>query len=175
MHSWRSFVVPLLDWDYGASGIRYKFDEPWDGPYNTEYLDAYSKYFSCPAYGSSLRKASYLCVVGSPLWPIPKRIGEDWKNPSSSDNMREGGVLPNSGKALLLAEVVKSDIPWTKPDDISLAEIAKLLREDPSGDRFRRHIRRVVAVDAAKTIFILDPVKDIEEIKTLVESKLAGP
>jgi hypothetical protein len=74
----------------------------------------------------------------------------------------------------LLVEVVESDIPWTKPEDISISEIAALLREDRNGDRFRRRIRHVVAVDAAKTLSILDPVSGLDEIKTLVESEAAG-
>jgi hypothetical protein len=118
------------------------------------------------------RNATYLCVVGAALWLVPQKRHDDWNLPFSFYR-KEGGVLPSHGKALLLVEVVESDIPWTKPEDISLSELASLLREDPSGAQFCRRIRHVVAVDSARTLSILDPNKDIEEIKTLVESEAA--
>jgi hypothetical protein len=82
--------------------------------------------------------------------------------------------MPRHGKALLLVEVTQSDIPWTRPTDITLGELASLLRDDPSGNRFRRRIRHVVAVDAAETLFILDPAREIQEIRDLVESETAA-
>ena len=176
MHSWRAILIPFVDSDeLSAFGDRYEFHEPWDGPANTRFLSdtAFYGYYSCPVYADGARNADYLCVVGGALWPVPKRRGKDWKDPASVDNRREGGFLPSRGKAILLVEVVESDIPWTKPEDISMAEIALLLREDPGGDRFRRRIRHVVAVDAAGTPFVLDPALDINEIKQLVESEAA--
>ena len=83
-------------------------------------------------------------------------------------------MFPNQGKAILFVEVVESDIPWTKPTDISLSELVSLCREDPGGDLFRRRIRYVVTVDAKGTPFILDPVRDFEEIEKLVESEAAA-
>ena len=173
MHSWRSCVVPLLDWDYGATGIRYKFDEPWDGPQNTLLRKMYSHYFLSPFYADGPRNATYLCVVGGALWPVPRIRDESWKDVTSRST-KEGGVLPGRGKAIVLVEVAESSIPWTKPEDISLSEIAALLREDPSGNQFRRRIRHVVAVDATGTPFILKPRKDMDEIKTLVESEASN-
>ena len=135
-------------------------------------MTRYYMYYSSLFYdGNDSHNTTYLCVEGGALWPSPKTGGNDWTVPGSPNNLRGGGSLPSRGKAILLAEVVESDIPWTKPEDISLSEIATLLREDPSGDRFRRRIRHVVAIDAAGTPFILDPARDIEEIKTLVESE----
>ena len=100
-------------------------------------------------------------------------------------------MLPSHGKAILLVEVVESDIPWTKPDDMTLSEIASLLREDPSGERFRRRIRNVVVIDVEearkphksieawlalleRAIEILDPARDLEEIKMVVDAEIAA-
>jgi hypothetical protein len=82
-------------------------------------------------------------------------------------------VTASVGKAILFVELVEPNISWTEPTDISLSELASSLRDDPSGDRFRRRIRNVVAVDAEGTSFILDPVRDIKEIEKLVESEVA--
>ena len=102
---------------------------------------------------------------GKPLAATSKTTCANWE---------DGGVLPSHGQAILLVETVEANIPWTKPDDISLSEIALLLREDPSGDRFRHRVRHVVAVDAAGAPFILDALRDIEEIKKLVASEAAA-
>lgn len=168
--SWRACVAPYLDWDYGASGRMYKFAEPWDGPANTLFRSWYDEYYSCPLSAAESGNANYLCVVGGALWPLPRIRDESWTHPSPRSRL-EGGMLPSRGKAILLVEVVQSDIPWTKPEDISLAEITALLREDPSGERFRRSIRYVVAVDANEALEILAPARDIEEIRALVASE----
>jgi hypothetical protein len=175
MHSWRSFTYMDVDLhEHSGNPDRYKFNEPWDGPENTRFRNetGYFEYYSCPFCANGSRNATYLCVVGAALWPVPQKRHDDWNLPLSFYR-KEGGVLPSRGKAILLVEAVESDIPWTKPEDISLSELASLLREDPGGAQFCRRVRHVVAVDAARTPFILDPNKDIEEIKTLVESETA--
>ena len=175
MQSWRPFLMSVVDWnEHSASDQRYKFDQPWDSPTNTRFLNetGFYEYYSCPFYANGSHNATYVCVVGSALWPSPKTKDEYWNNRQTSG--RAGGLLPSQGKAILFVELMESDIPWTKPADISLSELVSLLRDDPSGGRFRRRTRHVVAVDAAGTPFILDPLSDIEEIKKLVESEAAG-
>jgi hypothetical protein len=174
MHSWRACLILLVDrYEYSGSGYYYKFDEPWDSPYNTWFGTGYGEYYSCPVYATGSHNASYLCVVGGALWPLPKIRDKDWNQPGSRSRS-EGGVLPRRGKAILFVEVVESDIPWTKPEDISLSELVSLLREDPTGDRFRRRIRHVVAVDANASLHILDAARDLQEIRKLVESEWDG-
>ncbi len=199
MHSWRCERIEALDWEasneYTASEFQYHYDEPWDSPRNATYqrISRCSEYYSCPVYAAGSRNASYLCVLGSRLWPVPRIRDGQWNVPWSRSG-KEGGVLPGHGKAILLVEVVESDIPWTKPEDITLSEISSLLREDPSGERFRRRIRNVVVIDAdeAKRVFasvqgtevgkafieraiqILDPARDLEEIKKVVNAENAA-
>jgi hypothetical protein len=176
MHSWRSCIIWSVDiYESGGDRYWYSLDEPWDSPADTWFRNAsaFYKYYACPVHAAGSRNASYLCVVGGALWPLPETKDERW-NRTSLRSMKEGGVFPSHRKAILLVEVVESDIPWTKPEDISLSEIAALVREDPSGDRFRRRIRHVVAVDATGNPFILDSARDIEEIRELVESEAAG-
>ena len=155
MHSWRPLLLPLLycenEIEFTRQYSRYKFSEPWDSSDNTRVRDETKPNpYSCPVYTEGSHNASYLCVVGGVLWPVPNRTGEYWNVPNGPD-VREGGVLPSRGKAILLVELVESDIPWTKPEDISLSDLASLLRDDPGGDQFRRRIRNVAAVDAAGT------------------------
>ena len=171
MHSWRSVLIPFVDTDeWRGGGHDYKFDEPWDSPANTWFRNetSFHEYYACPVYCEGSRNASYLCVVGGDVWPAPKTRGKDW-NVRGSPRWREGGVLPSRGKDILLVEVIESDVPWTKPGDISRSEIAGLLREDATGNLFRRRIRNVVVVDAKGILQILDPVRDLEEIRAIID------
>ena len=176
MHSWRSLVMFFLvnekPYDFGVD--EYKFSEPWDSPGNTRFRNGHEFYdYLCPNHAKGSRDASYLCVVGSALWPLPKKTGAYW-NVANRPNPTEGGVFPSHGKAILFVELVESDIPWTKPADINLSELVSLLQNDPSGDQLCRCIRHVVAVDATGTSSILDTMRDLEEITKLVESEAAG-
>ena len=173
--SWRACVVPVVDFDYGGSGRTYAFHEPWDSPANTRFREetGYYEYYSCPFSAAASPNATYLCVVGGAALARAENKGR-FVDGAKFALYQRGRALPRLGKAILLVEVIESDIPWTKPEDISLSEIASLLRDDASGDRFRRRIRRIVAVDAKESMQILDPARDIEEIKNLVESEEAN-
>jgi len=176
MHSWRSVLIPYLDCadrrEISACGRKYKFDEPWDSRANTRLWNetAYYCFYSCSVCAKGSRNASYLCVVGGALWPPPKG-DECWDHPQPRSLVRAGGALPKHGKAILLVEVVESHIPWTKPEDIGLSEIASLLGDDSSGSRFVREIRHVVAVDTNRSLYILDPARDLDEIRAIVDAE----
>jgi hypothetical protein len=111
-----------------------------------------------------------LCVVGGKLWPLPRIRDDLWKKPSSC-SIREGGIVPSRGRAILLVDVFESDIPWTMPEDINLSELVSLLREDPTGKLFQRRIRHVVVVDAQSTLHIYKPKRDMEEIRAILDAE----
>ena len=174
MHSWRAFLIPFIDVnEYSGSCRMYKFDEPWDSPANTQFRNesGFHEYYSCSKPASCSRNASYLCAIGGVVWPIPQERRDDWGTLRCGG---EGGGLPSRGKAIFLVEVRESDIPWTEPKDMSLSEIASMLLEDHSSDQFRCAIRNVVTVDATGTPYILDPIRDIDEIKAIVKAEIEG-
>ena len=171
MHSWRSQIIGPVDYmECNGDYVNYKYDEPWDSPHNAMYqrTSPCSQYYSCPVYAAGSRNASYLCVLGSRLWPIPRIKDGRWNEPWWRSR-REGGVLPSHGKAIFLVEVVESDIPWTKPEDMTLSEIASLLREDTSGERFRGRVRNVVVIDADIGREVSASVQAIERGKAFTE------
>ncbi len=172
VHSWRAYLLPFFDFDYGADGRIYKFDEPWDSPANTRFRNEtpYYKHYSCPLGATGSQNVTYLCVVGGTLWPLPRIRDDLWKKPSSR-SIREGGIVPIRGRAILLVDIFESDIPWTMPEDINLSELVSLLREDPTGNLFQRKIRHVVGVDAQGKLHIYKPKRDMEEIRAILDAE----
>jgi hypothetical protein len=173
MHSWRPRLISFVDVnEYVGAGFHYNFGEPWDSRYNTWFRNktSFHAYYSCPIYAEGSRNASYLCVVGGVLWPVPTLRDEPWSE-AGSCSVGKGGVLPSRGEAILLVELCESHIPWTKPEDITLSEIALLLRKDPSGALFRRQIRNVVTVDAEESLHILDPIRQLREIRAIIDAE----
>ncbi len=153
MHSWRAHLMPFWpDHDYHITR-QYKFNEPWDSPTNERFWTTYGDY-SCPGYVESSNITNYVAVVGGSLWS------------------KKGGLPPASGRSLLIVELVESDIVWAKPVDMTLAELASWLRDDPSGGaEFRRRVRHILAVDATGAPSILDPARDIDEIRAIIEAE----
>lgn len=154
---------------------QYRFNEPWDGPNNTQFFNRFYGFYSCSAYAEASHTAHYVCVTGGTLWPVPARTGEDdWEREAIGwPNPKGGGVLPRSGKAVLIVELTESDIPWTKPEDIGLTDLTLLLRDDSSGNQFSSRVRRILAVDAAGAGYILDAGRDVEEIRTILHREAA--
>jgi hypothetical protein len=154
MQSWRAYLIPYAWPDHDPHIYRqYKCKEPWDSPTNKKFWMKYGDYF-CHGYVESDNVTNYVAPAGGSCWPN-----------------KGVGVLPGSGKALLLVELVDSDIVWAKPEDIALSEISSLLNSDASGDQFSRRVRHVLAVDAAGASYILDPARDIEEIRAIVKAE----
>jgi hypothetical protein len=171
IHSWRTLLMPFQPCSNENKYGQYKFNEPWDGPNNNQFWKRYYAY-SCPGYAKASHTADYVCVVGGTLWPVPRMAGKNWQwDGAGWPRAKDGGVLPQSGKAVLLVELTESDTPWTKPADISLSELTSLLDDDGTGVRFGERVRRVLAVDAKGTPYILDAVRDIEQIRKIVRSE----
>lgn len=109
-HSWRVLILPFLDHQdlYDA----YHFDEPWNGPNNIKLIDRMPAEFACP--GGSNRekgKTDYVAVVGSQTaWP-------------GSRSRRLQDIRDGTSNTLLLTELAKSDITWTEPRDVRIADI----------------------------------------------------
>ncbi|MCI0357956.1 MAG: DUF1559 domain-containing protein [Planctomycetaceae bacterium] len=76
MHSWRVLILPFLEQQ--ALYDLYRFDEPWDGPNNSQLAGTILKIFQCPSDGKgSAGQTSYVAVVA------PARPGRERKPRSS--------------------------------------------------------------------------------------------
>ena len=162
----RAYLIPYTGEVNPYIYRQYKFNEAWDGPNNTRFWQTYGDYY-CPAYAEPSNITSYVAVAGGSLWPNTVR----GVSPVSGNALLRRGVLPGSGKALLIVELVESDIVWAKPEDITLAELNALLKNDPAGIQFRRRVRHVLAVDATGAPYILDPRETSMRYERLLRSR----
>ncbi|MGE3313544.1 MAG: DUF1559 domain-containing protein [Planctomycetaceae bacterium] len=111
MHSWRVLILPYLD--QAALYKRYRFDEPWDGPNNSQLRDdlSFFKEFECPeTAGQMPGHTSFLVVVG------PETVF-----PGSTSTRYED--ITDGATTLLLVEVENSGIHWMEPRDLHFEQV----------------------------------------------------
>lgn len=109
MHSWRVLILPHL----GRLDLycRFRLDEPWDSPHNLRVARDVPDAYRCHAdEPSSEIDTSYLAVVGE---------GTIW-------DAAAAGPLSHDDQRIAIVEVVRSNIAWTEPRDLTLRSIAQL-------------------------------------------------
>ena len=106
MHSWRVLILPQL----GEQGLhqRYNFNEPWDGPNNSQLVALMPEVFACPSDPDARAKGetSYQVTVGpGTLFPGSTTI--------STRQVRDDPAL-----TLLVVEAPVSGNVWMQPKDL---------------------------------------------------------
>jgi hypothetical protein len=105
MHSWRVLLLPYLE--QNALYRQYRFDEPWDGPNNSQLHTTLLKIYLCPSEPYSLA-TSYVVVTGSQtIWPgaTPTKLADITDGPHNT---------------IILVEVHNSGIHWMEPRDLDI-------------------------------------------------------
>jgi len=111
MHSWRVLILPFME---GQSLYdQYRFDEPWDGPNNSQLAPAVTRWYSCPSDSTKPpTETSYVAVVGQgTAWP-------------GDEHMAIQDFTDGIGNVLLLVEVHNSGIHWMEPRDLHVAQMS---------------------------------------------------
>jgi hypothetical protein len=151
-HSWRMFLVrswPEVDIP------SYDFSESWNSPRNSE-LSLRHSCFACPsARDRDSPITDYVVVVGpNTLWPGSK-----------------GATLAKDGSdddKILLIEIVKSDIHWTEPRDLTLEEALDVIQPKTGIGIGSLHPRGIHYVTANDTVRTLDRNIDRNSLRKLL-------
>jgi len=105
--SWRVELLPYLD---GTVGLydQYKKNEPWDSPANMDVLAKMPAVFRHPSQPNDSTKTAVTAAYGEGLL----------FNRTTKGN-RISQVLDGTSNTLAILEA-KTEIPWTKPEDIEI-------------------------------------------------------
>jgi hypothetical protein len=123
-HSWRVLILPQL----GESSLydRYRFDQPWNGPENKKLLAEMPDAYRDPAYGSQVGEFTHFAAcVGEQAALVSKPLKADADGRPDRDapghrtwrDFKDGPTF-----CIVAGSVADGRIPWTKPDDVLLAD-----------------------------------------------------
>jgi len=105
-HSWRVLILPYLDEQ--ALYQQYNFDEPWDGPGNSQLALRMPACYGCPADpdGRALGETNYMVLVGA------KTFFPDANATRSQD------ASDLSSTTIMVVETPVAGVTWLEPKDL---------------------------------------------------------
>ena len=123
-HSWRVLILPFMNEQ--ALYDQYDFDEPWNGPQNSQLLGKIPRLFQCPAHarhGETASPCTHCVAVVGPTTAWPGPVGRKLSDFSESDT------------TALVVEANDLGVAWLEPRDLSLDEaVARFTSADLSLD-----------------------------------------
>ena len=102
-------------------GKTYNYHVNWDDPANAAVAQTIVPIYQSPSSSEPPGNTSYFMLVG------PKAFGEGgkWRGISS--------IIDGSANSIAIVEVEGLNVPWTKPQDITLAEFQDLVASGQVG------------------------------------------
>ncbi len=108
-YSWRVAILPFLE--QLDLYKEYKFDEPWDGPNNIKLVERMPQLYHDPAATDARPGVtSYLAPAGPMTLITAEKAG-----------VRLASVTDGTSNTIMVVEA-KRDVPWTKPEDITIVQ-----------------------------------------------------
>jgi len=126
MHSWRVLILPYID--QKELYDRYNFDEPWDGPNNSQLAALMPIIYACPSDATEpgSTTTAYAVING------PDAIF-DGDKPCPFSAIRDG--LSNT---LLVVEASGAKIHWMEPRDLDFSKMQFVIN-GPGGNEIASH------------------------------------
>jgi prepilin-type processing-associated H-X9-DG protein len=110
MHSWRVLLLPFIEQEQLYK--QYRFDEPWDGPNNSQLHSIVLSIYRCPSNPTSGPTTNYFAVTGSEtLWP--------GVNSTALAHIGDGPA-----NTIMLVEYHSTGIHWMEPSDVEISRLA---------------------------------------------------
>lgn len=146
MHSWRALILPFVE--QHELYDQYRFDEPWDGPNNSQLADRMPRTFHMPSEPPSSSRTNIVAIVGEPTAFPGARA-------TRLRDFRDGTEY-----TILLTEIADSDILWLEPRDLCFEEMSFHVNDPtrPSISCSRRRGPYIVSADGVvKTVRDVHP------------------
>jgi hypothetical protein len=122
MHSWRVLILPQLN-EHGLYA-RYHFDEPWDGPNNSQLTKLMPNVFACPSDPDAklLGETNYMVLVG------PKTMFPD------GNSTRIADIEDDPATTILVTETPVAGVVWLEPKDLNAQRMQFLINSGNTGE-----------------------------------------
>ncbi len=121
IHSWRVLILPFLEEKLLYQ--QYDFNEPWDGPKNSQMAEKIPEVYRCPSglvdETPLAEKTQYFAVVGP---------GTAW---SAGNGRRITEFTDGVSNTILVIEASGLGVNWMEPRDVSVDEAIDLLTKKP--------------------------------------------
>ena len=115
--SWRVSILPYVD--QAPLYNMYNFNEAWDGPSNSRFLNPLPPVYGCPSYPSTGPNTCYATITG------------DHTVLGAGKCVKMMDVTDGTSNTLMVVEACQLNIPWMKPQDIDAATVTRF--GDPNG------------------------------------------
>ena len=146
--SWRVAILPFLMLGDREIVSTYRFNETWNGPYNSTLQKVDLWYYHCPADVGPATNTSYVSV-----------IGHDTAFPGTGA-ITASDIKGGAANTILIVETTASGIHWMEPKDLPLKEALRGIAAHPGPSISSRHFQEGGAnSDGAHAVFADGRVK----------------
>ena len=158
MHSWRVLILPYLD-EQGLYS-RYDFNEPWDGPNNTQLTSHMPDVYGCPADpdAHTLGETSYMVITGSETF---------FPDDNATSINRAQDDLTTS---ILVVETQVTGVTWLNPRDLKADRMQYVVNGGFGQEMGSHHLEGAHVLLADGTVLFLDdatPADYVEGMATM--------
>ena len=119
MHSWRVLILPFLEQQ--PLYEQYDFNEPWDGPNNSQLANVMIQTYQCPSSPEGQTTTNYLAISGK---------GTVFNN---GDGSKIQDILDGTSNTVIVAEVAGANINWMEPRDFDAAAMSMAINGAQDG------------------------------------------
>lgn len=145
LYSWRVLILPWIGEE--ALYESFRLDEPWDSPHNRNLVLQKPDCFRCPTAeprGIITSLTRYVAIVGDDtIWPK--------QGATTLEDITDG-----SSQTLLVVEWPESDIVWSEPRDLDVANLRVWMYPPPQKSA-KRHGGGVNVMWADVSVFCIAP------------------
>jgi len=116
MHSWRVLILPYME--HQALYDQYDFNEPWDGPHNSQLASQMPQQFRCPSDPAIAAGGTFTSYVGV------SGPGAFFDGPKST---RASAITDGTSNTMMVAEFAGGGVHWMEPRDLDASLLSGIV------------------------------------------------
>jgi prepilin-type processing-associated H-X9-DG protein len=125
MHSWRVLILPFIE--NSPMHSMYDFNEPWNGPNNSQFANMMPAVYRCPSEPIMSNSPAYLAISGK---------GSIFNN---GDGSQIADITDGTANTIMVAEVAGANFNWMEPRDLDMTTMAMAINSVKDGTTISSH------------------------------------